>query len=1051
MIESLVRLHLQHRFFVVVGAVLLSIYGGWKATQLPVDVFPDINRPYVTILLEAHGYAPTEVERLVVFPIESAMNGAPGVESIRSTSGMGIGTITVNFEWGSDIYLCRQIVQERLQVAREQLPEGVHPVLAPVAAITGEIMRIALVSDGRTDPTELRSIADWDLRLRLLAIRGVTQVIAIGGGVKQYEVLVDSRKMAQYGVGLAQVEEALKAVNLNTPGGFVNIEGSELIIQNIGRFEDLKALEDLIVPDEAHRRIRLRDIATVTVGNRVSRGTAGIEGEDAVVLTILKQPGANTLELTQRVLAELDRLEASLPEGVILHTDIYRQANFIHAAVDNVLDALRDGALLVVFVIVLFLMNVRMSIIILTAIPLSFLCTALVFSWFGITVNTMTLGGLAVAVGELVDNAIVGAENIYRRLRENRARPISERRPTSRLIAESTHEVISSIVVGTLIVLLVVIPLFGLPGVVGRLFAPIGMAYLISIAASTVVAVGLTPVLCSLFLARHLPESREDTVVVRSLKRAVEPVVLFSVHRPKVVLLAGAGVCLVVLLLASRMGADLLPDFNEGSVYVVAAAPPGVSLEESTKIGRAVERVMREVPEIAASHTGRRTGRSEGDEHVMGVNVSEIEAELPHGEDERPREEVLADLRNRLGRIPGVFTEVQQPLQHRISHVISGVRTQLVVRIFGPELEVLKRVGERVHEAIRDIPGITDDAVEQQTLVRQIRIVPKLNELARYGIPLAGVLDTMETALQGKVLSQVQEGDRYFDFVIRAENSLRENPKSIPDLLLHTSSGAQVPLKAVADIEEFFGANQISHEDSRRRIVVTCNVVGRDLGSVVHEIRERIDAEVEFPVGYTWSLGGQYEELLASSRTMTFLSGLALLLILILLIGSFRSPALATIILLNIPQAFIGAVLALWITRTNLNMGALVGFVALCGIASRNGILLLSHCVTLIKEEGEEFGPAMWLRACKERLTPVLMTALTTNLGLIPLVLAKGEPGKEILYPVAVVIFGGLVTSTLLDFTITPAAGTLYGKRGILNLAEGNGEQDEEAITPTEE
>ncbi len=1044
MIQNIVQLHLRHRFFVIVGAILISLYGSWMAIQLPVDVFPDINRPYVTVLVEAHGYAPTDVERLVVFPIESSMSGAPGVESVRSTSGIGVGLITVNFEWGRDIYLCRQIVQERLQVAREQLPEGIHPILAPVAAVTGEIMRVGLTSDGSVDPVELRSIADWELRLRLLSVKGVTQVMPIGGGVKQYEVLVDPKRMAQYGIRISEVEEALSGVNLNTPGGFVNVEGNELVVQNVGRFERMSELEDLVIPSEGNRRIRLRDIASLKEGTMIARGTAGIDGKKAVLLTILKQPGANTLELTKRILVELEQIEISLPKGVTLHTDIYQQANFIQAAVDNVKEALRDGAILVIIVIFLFLMNFRMSLIILTAIPISFICTALVFSWFGITVNTMTLGGLAVAIGELVDSAIVGAENIYRRLRENQKNGDSTRRERIALIARATNEVISSIIVGTIIVLLVVIPLFGLPGVVGRLFAPIGTAYLISITASTVVAIGLTPVLCSLLLGRRLPDVQKDTFVVKVLKKSIEPAVKFSVQFPKLVLMIGLATCLCVLWIASRMGSDLLPDFNEGSVYVIAAAPPGVNLEESSKIGRAIERVMQEVPEIAESHTGRRTGRSEGDEHVMGVNISEIEAQLPERiSGDRPREEVLEDLRDRLETIPGIFTEVQQPLQHRISHVISGVRTQIVVRIFGPDLEVLKKLGDEIHGTIKEIPGVVDDSVEQQTLVRQIRIVPRLNELARYRIPLSTVLDTMETALQGKVLSQVQEGSRYFDFVIRAENDLRDHPESIPDLLLHTSSGAQVPLKAVADVKEVYEPNQISHEDSRRRIFVTCNVADRDLGSVVYEIRKRINEEIDLPAGYSWTLGGQYQELVSSTRNMTFLSALALLLIVILLVGVFQSPALATIVMLNIPQAFIGAVLALLITGTNLNMGALVGFVALCGIASRNGILLLSHCVTLIKEEGETFGPEMWLRACKERLTPVLMTALTTNLGLIPLVLAKGEPGKEILYPVAVVIFGGLVTSTLLDFTITPAAGTLYGKKGILHLASTSNEDEQ--------
>lgn len=1044
MFREWVLLHLKFRYYVVIGAVLASAYGLWTASELPIDVFPDINQPYVTVMVEAPGLAPEEVERLVVFPIESSLNGAPGVEVVRSSSGVGFGSINVSFEWGWDIYLCRQIVQERLQSAADRLPEGIVPGLAPVAAITGEIMRIGLTSDGSVSPVELRSLAEWDLRLHLLTVPGVAQIMVVGGGVKQYEALADPARLAKYGVTLAELETALEGTNVNTPGGFVLQNGQELLVRNIGRFPDVKQLEALVIKSGDHGSVLLRDVASIREGVAPPRGSAGVNAEEGVLLTILKQPGANTLELSDRIEIELNRLEKALPSGVKLWKDIYRQATFIHAAVDNVIEALRDGSLLVVLIIALFLWNLRMSFIILTAIPLAFILTGILFSWLGISINTMTLGGLAVAVGELVDSAIVGAENIYRRLRQNQELVKDNKAAFYRVIADATSEVYSAIVVGTLLVLLVVIPLFGLPGVVGRLFAPIGAAYLICIAASTFVAVGLTPVLCSLLLRGHLPDTEADTRVVQYLKRAIGPVVLFSVRFPKLVLLSGFIASSFFLVVLFRLGSDLLPQFNEGSAYIVAMSPPGTNLEESSRLGKAVETMTQKVPELATAPIGRRTGRAEGDEHVMGVGTSEIEVEIrpPVDGQVRSREEILADLRDNLGTVPGLITEVQQPLEHRISHMISGARTQVVLKIFGSELGELRRLAKEVHAAIQDVPGVVDDYVEQQAPIPQIRVEPKLEELARYGLSLSDVLDHLETALQGKHLAEVQEGERYFEFVVRAEDELRDHPELLGDLLLTSPQGAKIPLKAVAKIGQDFGPNEIPHENSRRRILVMCNIADRDLGSAVHEIEAKINEAVDFPEGYNWVVGGQYPELIRSGKAMGTLSALALVLIIAILVGQFRSPALAAIVLLNIPQALIGSVIALLVTGTTLNMGALVGFVALCGIASRNGILLITHFVTLLKEEGETFGPEMILRGCRERLTPVLMTALTTNLGLLPLLYAEGQPGKEILFPVAVVIFGGLITSTILDFTITPAASALYGRKAILRLAEHEDETE---------
>jgi CzcA family heavy metal efflux pump len=961
--------------------------------------------------------------------------------------------VIAEFDWGRDIYLCRQIAQERLQLAQEKLPPGVTPVMAPAASVTGEVVRMALTSDGTVSPIELRTIADWDIKPRLLTVQGVAQIFTIGGGAKEYQILANPIHMARYGVAMDELEVAVTGANKNTPGGFIYREGNELIVRNIGRPEEATDLELLVVKTGTHGSVYLRDVATVKVGQKIPRGAAGLNDQDAVIVNVLKQPEANTLKLTALLEEEIESIKKTLPAGVTLHDGVYRQARFIETAIHNVIEAVRDGGILVVIILVLFLMSLRMSLIILTAIPLSIVTTLIVFEWFGLTINTMTLGGLAVAIGELVDSAIVGAENIYRRLRENIARPREERKHFLPVIADATAEVFSAIILGTVIVLLVVLPLFALPGFVGSIFGPIGVAYLVSIFASMVVSITVTPVLASFLLGGRLPEYGKDGFVVRILKRAIEPLVLFSVRVPSLVLGVGAIVALWAVWQATRLGVDLLPEFNEGSIFIITMTPPGTSLSESNNLSRAAAMAVQRVPEIGMSQTGRRAGRSEGDEHAHSINTSDIEAELVslEGGRSRPIEEIHHDVRDALKEVPGVVTEVGQPIQHLISHLIGGARSQIIIKIFGPNLTELQRIGTEVHETIREIEGIVDDYVEQQVLIPQLRIVPNDFELSRYGLKMADVLHTMETALQGETVSQVLSGERYFDLVIRGEDALREHPETIGNLLLTTSNGAMVPLKAVADIVEDLGPNMINHENARRRLFVLCNTEGRDLGGAVSEIRRTIEEKIEFPKGYSWAIGGQYDQLIESGRTMTVLFALALLFMVILLAADFRSLSLAAIVMLNIPQAVIGAVIALLVTGTTLNMGALVGFIALCGIAARNGILLISHWATLIREEGEEFTPAMILRGCKERLTPVLMTALTTNLGLIPLVLAKGQPGKEILYPVAVVIFGGLCTSTLLDFTVTPAAAVAYGKKGILRLARvGGREMDDEHLLEEE-
>ncbi len=1036
MLKQIVATALQFRLYVVIGAIIISGYGAMTATRLPVDVFPDMNRPTVTILTEGHGFAPEEIEKLITFHIESTMNGAPGAVRVRSISTVGLSMVMVEFDWGRDIYLCRQIVQERLQMAQEKLPDGITPTLAPASSVTGEVMRMALTSDGNTSMRDLRTIADWDIRPRLLTVQGVAQVFTIGGEAKEYQILADPTSMAKYSVPINDLLEILKGANTNTPGGFVYLEGTELLIRNIGKPEDISELENLVIKTGEHGSVRLKDVARVQDGRKIPVGTAGLNDQEAVIINILKQPEANTLDLTARLESEIAGIRAALPKGVTLHDRVYRQARFIETAIHNVIEAVRDGSLIVIVVIVLFLMSLRMSVIILIAIPLSVLTTLIVFSWYGLSVNTMTLGGIAVAVGELVDCAIVGAENIYRRLRENLVKSRPERRPFLPLIAEATSEVFGGIVLGTIVTLLVVLPLFALPGIVGRIFSPIGIAYLVSNLTAMIVSITITPVLCSYLLAGRLPEYGKDSLLVRVLKRAIEPVVLTSVRWPVLVLMVGALMASWAVWKGTRIGLDLLPEFNEGSIFVLVMSPPGTDLKTSSSLSKATAVAIQHVPEVAASQTGHRTGRAEGDEHAHATSSSDVEAELVTPEGTRPRtlQEIQKDIRDALSRVPGAVTELAQPIGHLISHLIGGARSQVIVKIFGPDLNELQRLGREVHAELKTVYGVVDEYVEQQTLIPQLRIIPNDFELGRYGLKMGDVLKTLEIGFQGEVLSQVQSGERYFDLVLRGKDSLREHPESIGDFLLPTPTGGTVPLKTVAEIGQYPGPNMINHENSRRRLFVLCNVSGRDLGSTVREITEKV-AALHFPQGYSWAMGGQYEQLIESGRVITYLFMMTLMLMLILLAVEFRSFALAMVVMLNIPQAVIGAVLALVVTGVTLNMGAVVGFVALCGIAARNGILLISHWVTLLRQEGHEFNPQTLLLGCKERLTPVIMTALTTNLGLIPLVLAQGQSGKEILHPVAVVIFGGLLTSTLLDFTITPAAAALYGKKAILRLA----------------
>ena len=1036
MLDRIILFALKNRLFVVAAAVLLLIYGVMVIIKLPVDVFPDLNRPTVTILSEAPGLAPEEVETLVSLPIETTLNGAPGVERVRSTSGIGLSVVTVEFAWGTDIYRDRQLVGEKLQLAAEHLPRGVVPAMGPISSIMGEIMLLGLESStGQTSPMEMRTLADWVVRQRLLTIPGISQVIPIGGGVKQYQVQVNPQRLAALGVTLQEVEHAVGASNENTTGGYLDAQSQEYLIRNLGRLRDPSQLLSTVVATRNGVPVLLKEVGSVGIGTLTKRGDGSVDGRPAVILSIQKQPGASTIDLTRKIEAALQELQPSLPKDVRMRP-LFKQANFIEAAIRNVEDAMRDGAILVLIVLFLFLLNFRTTAITLTAIPLSFVTAAVVFHLFGISINTMTLGGLAIAIGELVDDAIVNVENVFRRLRENRH--AAEPRPALEVVYRASSEVRNSIVYATILVVLVFMPLFALSGIEGRLFAPLGVAYIVSILASFVVSLTVSPALCLYLLpkAKVMAEER-DSFVVRHLKQWDRRLLQFTLPHPGIVIGGAVVLVLAAAALVPLMGREFLPAFNEGTATINVVAAPGTSLSESNRIGTIAERQLLSVPEVTS--TGRRTGRAELDEHAEGVHYSEIDIDFKRSK--RSREVVLGDIRARLAEIPGVFVNIGQPISHRLDHLLSGVRAQIAVKLFGNDLDQLRAKAAEVQAAMATVPGVVDLQTEKQVLVPQVRIEGDRAALARYGLNVGDLNEALETALNGRVVSQVLEGQRTFDLIVRFDDRSRGSLDAIRNALIDTPSGAKVPLSAIAAIEESRGPNVIQHENVQRRIVVSANVSGRDLGRVVEEIQKKVGAQVTLPTGYFITYGGQFESQESATRLIGILSLFSLAAMFLVLFAHFRSVPIVLQILLNIPLALVGSVVAIFLTGGTFSVASLVGFITLTGIACRNTIMMISHYLHLMKEEGESFDMHMVVRGSLERLVPVLMTALTAGLALIPLVLSKGEPGKEILYPVATVILGGLISSTLLDTIVTPAVFFRFGRRSAEKyLAQDSGQ-----------
>ena len=1024
MINRILRFSLENRLFVIAAAVILLGYGMWTIVHLPVDVFPDLNRPTVTVMTEAPGLAPEEVEALVTRPIETAMNGAPGVQHVRSTSAVGLSITFVEFDWDTDVYRDRQLVSERLQLIREQLPATAVPSMGPVTSIMGEIALIGVESPSSTvSPFELRTLAEQVIGRRLLTIPGVSQVIAIGGGLKQYVVETDPQRLAAVNLTLEDVEKAVGNASVNSSGGFIGQAGRELVVRNVGRTTSPAELAATPVGTFAGGvPIPLGAVADVTLGTAVKRGDASVDARPAVIIMVQKQPGKDTVRLTRQIETALQQLHSGLPADVRTRV-LFRQASFIEASIKNVEEALRDGALLVVLVLFIFLLNFRTTAITLTAIPLSLVTTAIVMKLMGQSINTMTLGGIAIAMGELVDDAIVGVENVFRRLRENRlsAHP----RPALAVVFEASSEVRTSIVYATILVILVFMPMFALSGIEGRLFRPLGQAYVIAILASFVVSVTVTPALCLYLLPRARAIERKDGAFVRWLKRIDRRVLGRVLDHPRPVLTLTVLAVLAAAAVVPFLGREFLPPFNEGTATINVLAQPGTSLEESNRLGTIAELLLHQVPEVVS--TGRRTGRAERDEHAEGVHYSEIDVDFRPTK--RSREEVMSEIRQRLGAIPGVSVNIGQPISHRLDHLLSGVRAQLAIKIFGPDLSVLRQKAAETQAAIADVPGLVDLQTERQVLVPQLQVRVDRAQAALYGIQ-AGTLNAwLETALAGRVVGQILEGQFSYDLVVRLPGNVRGDPEAVRALLVDTPSGLKVPLQAIADVQETWGPNQVQHEDSQRRIVVSANVAGRDLGKAVTEVEGRIRDHVHMPTGYYVSYGGQFESQRSASRTLGLLSLLSFVLMFTVLYAHFRSTRIVLQILVNIPIALIGAVMAVLVTGGVFSIASLVGFITLTGIASRNTIMMVSHYLHLVREEGEGFTRQMIIRGSLERLVPVLMTALTAGLALIPLALSKGQAGKEILYPVATVVLGGLLTTTLLDMLVTPAVFWVFGRQ----------------------
>lgn len=1037
MLNQLIRWSLRNRAIILGFAVLVLLLGFRSGRELPVDVLPDLTKPTVTVLTEAPGLAPEEVESLVTQPIERSLMGVTGLTRLRSTSDIALSLVFVEFEWGTDIYQARQFVQERLQVARESLPESTRPYLTPVTALMGEVLLIGVKSEeGGMEPMDLRLIADWTIQPRLQSIPGVAEVLSMGGGVKQAQVQPDLWKMQASGVTMEELEEAVAEAASNTTGGFMDHGPREIMIRNLGMTVELADIEKTVVKFVNGRPIPISDVATVAWGVEPMRGDAAVNGSPGVIMSIIKSPNVDTIALTEEIEAAMDELSSSLPEGVEA-TILFRQRDFIDHAMGNLTRAIVEGAILVVVVLLLFLMSLRTSFITLMAMPLSFGVTLLTFDLFGLSVNSMTLGGLAVAIGMVVDDAIVDVENVFRRLKEN-AR-LKEPLPKLELIALASGEVRNSIFIATIMIVLVFVPLLGLSGVEGRLFAPIAIATIISMAASFVISLTVIPVLCSLMLKVKSgnQDDHVDNRFVRFCKGLLSRTLLrFSLKQPIWVMAVVLVMFLASLLLYPQMGRDFLPAFHEQTAVVTTAAAPGTSLGEMEKIAEAVERQIAQVPEVR--HIGRRIGRAERSDHVVPVNNVEFDIDFKEESQARSMQEVLKDIGDRARSVPGTFSVVSGPLSHRISHVLSGVTAPVAIKVYGEDLDEIAAVGEKIQKVAATIPGLEEAKLDMQSRIPQLRIeVDRERALAR-GVSPGELNRELSMLLGGAAVGELREGQRLMDLAIRLPEDLRNNPEAIADLPIHTKAGGLVLLKHVADVREASGPSSVYRENNQRRYVVSIKPSLRDAGALVSQLKERVSEEIDLPEGVFVSYEGEFEAEQAATKRIALGFGLIVLTIVLLLWSYFRSFVLALQVLLNLPLAMMGGLVLTWILVGNISVATLVGFIAVGGIATRNGIMMISHYLHLMKHEGESFTNRMLERGTLERFLPVIMTALSAGIALIPFVLSYGEPGKEIISPVAICIVGGLVSSTLLDFAVTPAVFRIFGRKAAALALERN-------------
>ena len=1017
MLNRIIKLSLRNRLVVLLGAVLLLIAGLYTAKNTDVDVFPDLNAPTVVVMTEANGMAPEEVERLVTFPIETAVNGATGVRRVRSSSTTGFSVVWVEFDWGTDIYRARQIVSEKTAVVEEMLPDGVgSPTLGPQSSILGELMFVSLTADS-TSLQDLRTIADWTVRPRLLATGGVAQVSVLGGEVREYQILLNPGRMRHYGVSLDEVCEAVDGMNGNVAGGILYEYGNEYIIRGVLASDNVGTLAGSLVKTTASGPVLLGNVAEVKIGNsRPKMGTASHDGKPCVMVTVTKQPNTSTVDLTAKIDTVLMELGKTLPRDVKVSSDIYRQERFINSSIDNVMKSLYEGGLFVVIVLFLFLMNVRATVISLITIPLSLLVSVLTLHLLGLTINTMSLGGMAIAIGSLVDDAIVDVENVYRRLRENSSLPPGFRQSTLTVIFNASKEVRLPILNSTLIIVASFVPLFFLSGMEGRLLVPLGIAFVTALGASTLVALTLTPVLCSYLLAGRRPGSGKlltEPYVARKLKAVYGRLLGRALTRHRQVLAVTAVLTVVAIVGFATLGRSFLPPFNEGSFTIGVSTLPGISLEESDRIGHRVEEALLAIPEVQT--VGRKTGRAELDEHALGVNDSELEVPFVLGD--RSKQEVMDDIRARLAAIPGIAVEVGAPVTHRIDAMLSGTRANIAIKVFGPDLGTLYSLGKKIEEAVKDIDGIADLNVERQVERPQLRIEPRREMLARYGVTLPQFARMVGVLLGGQVVSQVYEGEKSFDLTLKVADADRMTAADIAAITVD-ANGAKVPLGTLANITSAMGPNTINRENVARKLVVSANVSGRDLLGVVNDIRERIDAEVAMPEAYHVEYGGQFESERTASRTLLVTSVFSIAAIFLLLFNEFRSVRQASVILLNLPLALIGGVLVLWLSGGVVSIPATIGFISLFGIATRNGMLLVSRYNDL-RAEGYTLTESV-MHGSIDRLNPILMTALSSALALVPMALGGELPGNEIQSPMAKVILGGLFTSTLLNAFIIP-------------------------------